>query len=435
MSRRAFWLILSFVCLFGLLGLVMVMVAQAGGTQQESGSSAEVITYTVTLPVIAKDYPQITIWHWWNADFEQEYADIVLDYSKDHPDVSVNLIYAPDMWSALSTAIPEETGPDIVAYPNDQIGAWASAGYLVPLDPLIDPTYLADNFEPVTVDGVTWNGQLWGIPDTQEGIALVYNRDIITDTEIPAPNDFDGMLTKAMEYRASNPDDYYLCNQGLGNPDAYHVAPIYFGFGMDAYGGYVDEDGIVYMTKTEALNTAEWIYDFSFYAPVTTTHQICRDMLISGESAIWWTGPWAISDLQDQGINYGIAPMGSPFVSVRSFMLTSIAVDRGKAEAAIDLIKYIGSFEVQKRLTLANNTVPANTAALNDPDVRAIYEIAQFGASLSLGIPMENHIYAGCQWDPVGEATTAIWDGIKTPAEAMEAAQTAIEECVASMGP
>jgi len=90
---------------------------------------------------------------------------------------------------------------------------------------------------------------------------------------------------------------------------------------------------------------------------------------------------------------------------------------------------------VQRRLTLANRTIPANTAALNDPDVQALYDIAQFGASVNLGTPVGNHPYANCQWGPVGDATMAIWDGTQTPEEAMNAAQAAIEDCVAAIGP
>jgi arabinogalactan oligomer/maltooligosaccharide transport system substrate-binding protein len=204
---------------------------------------------------------------------------------------------------------------------------------------------------------------------------------------------------------------------------------------LSEYGGYVDEDGTVYMTTTQAISAADWIADFSVNGPITTTYDTCKNMIINGDAAIWWTGPWAIPDLQAAGINYGITPMGSPFVGVRDYMLTTNAVDRDKAEAAIDIMKYLGSFDIQKQLTLVNKTIPANTAALNDPDVQVIKEVAGFGASLHLGTPMANHIYAGCQWGPVGDATWAIWSGVQTPEEAMNAAQAEIEVCVSGMGP
>ncbi len=46
---------------------------------------------------------------------------------------------------------------------------------------------------------------------------------------------------------------------------------------------------------------------------------------------------------------------------------------------------------------------------------------------------MPNHPYIDCQWGPVGDATTAIWNGSQEPKEAMDAAQAAIEECIANM--
>jgi arabinogalactan oligomer/maltooligosaccharide transport system substrate-binding protein len=243
------------------------------------------------------------------------------------------------------------------------------------------------------------------------------------------------MLQQAELYQLAHPGVYYLCNQGLGDENAYHASPIYFGHGMSQYGGFVDELGNAYMDTPEALDAAEWIDSFRSNGPEQTSHEICRNMLVNGEAATWWTGPWAISELRDAGVDYGIAPVGSPFVGIRSYLLTSNAFDRGHGFQAAEVMKYLGSAPVQVRLALANRTIPANTAALHDPDVQALYEVAQFGAALNLGTAMGNHIYVQCQWGLVGEATMAIWDGTLTPQEAMAAAQAAIEACVAAIVP
>ena len=437
MSRRSVWLSLSIICVAVILGLGLVWVVEASILQPNSVSSPENGLYTLRLPLIIKNYvtPKIIIWHQWDDSYLGEYKAIVQEFNMAHPDMAIGLVRVDDLWGALSTAIPAGDGPDIVAYTNDPIGAWATAGYLAPLDAWVDLGYLNANFEPAAAKGVVWDDQIWGIPEFQEGIALVYNRDLITDTEIPAADDFAGMLTKAADFQLTHPDQYYLCNQGLGGYDAYHAAPIYFGYGLNEFGGYVDEEGTVYLTTTEAISAAEWIDDFRLYAPYETSHQICRDMLVNGQAAIWWTGPWAIPDLQNNGVNYGIAPMGSPFVGVRNLMLTTNAVERSNAEAAIEIMKYFGSTEIQKRLTLANKTTPANTAALNDSEVQAIYEVSHFGAALNLGTPMGNHIYVPCQWGPVAEATMAIWEGRQAPEQAMNTAQALMEACIAGMSP
>jgi arabinogalactan oligomer/maltooligosaccharide transport system substrate-binding protein len=163
------------------------------------------------------------------------------------------------------------------------------------------------------------------------------------------------------------------------------------------------------------------------------SHEICKTALVEGKVAAWWTGPWAIADLETGGIDYGFVPMGKPFVGIKTLMLSKNGVDRGHAEIALDIMKFFTNATMQKYMTLANKTVPANTAALNDPEVQALSSIAGFGANANLGIPMANTPYAGAQWGPVGDATGAIWNGSQTPADALTAAQTAIETAIAGM--
>jgi arabinogalactan oligomer/maltooligosaccharide transport system substrate-binding protein len=108
-------------------------------------------------------------------------------------------------------------------------------------------------------------------------------------------------------------------------------------------------------------------------------------------------------------------------------------VDRGHAEIAIDIMKFFTNADMQKYMTINNKTIPANTAAFNDPEVQALATIAGFGANAAIGVPAANTPYAGAQWGPVGDATGAIWNGSQTPAEALAAAQTAIETAIAGM--
>ena len=225
---------------------------------------------------------------------------------------------------------------------------------------------------------------------------------------------------------------YLVCNQGLGNPDAYHVAPIYFGHGVPEY---VDDQGNGYMnTPGGAWLPREWMVEFSAVAPAETSHDICKAMIVEGDAGAWWTGPWAIADLEAAGIDYGIMPMGSPFVGIKALMLSQNAVDRGNEAMALDIMKYFTSAEVQAKLAVANKTIPAPTGALMDPDVQELDTLSGFGASLNLGVPMANTPFASAQWGPVGDATTAIWTGAQTPAEAMQGAQAAIETAIEDMG-
>ena len=91
---------------------------------------------------------------------------------------------------------------------------------------------------------------IWGLPETQEGIALVYNKALVTEEYLPAdPLDFADLLAKATAFKeaAGLP---LICNQGFPGADAYHIAPIYFGFGVP---NYVDDEGTVNFNSAESV--------------------------------------------------------------------------------------------------------------------------------------------------------------------------------------
>jgi arabinogalactan oligomer/maltooligosaccharide transport system substrate-binding protein len=374
----------------------------------------------------------IQVWHGWRGDYLNTIQEVFNEYTAMHPNVTIELSNPDNLRDAATVAIPAGEGPDIFAWANDVIGEQALAGNIVALnDHGVDMAFLESVYEPAAVAGVVWQDRIWGLPETQEGIALVYNKDLVSDEFLPSdPMDFDDLLAKARAFAAANPGKFLVCNQGLGNPDAYHVGAVYFGFGVP---GYVDDEGNAYLNSPQALEAGRWLVEFKQVAPTETSHEICQTMLVEGRAGAWWTGPWAIADLEAAGINYGILPMGSPFVGIKTLMLSKNAVDRGHAAVAIDVMKHFTSPESQAKLALANKTIPAQTAALQNPEVAALATLGGFGASLNLGVPMANTPFASAQWGPVGDATTAIWTGAQTPEVALAAAQSAIEEAIAQM--
>lgn len=374
----------------------------------------------------------ITIWHQWSGDYLTAIQAVFTQYMTEHPNVTIVLDAPSDVTSALQVAIPAGEGPDIIGWANDQIGKQAVQGNIVDLGTLgVTQDFLSSTYEPAAVNGVVWQGKIWALPESQEAIALVYNKASVTEADFPTdPMDFAGLLAKAKAYAEANPGKYLVCNQGLGGADPYHEAPIYFGFGVP---GYVDDTGKVYLNTPEALAAGNWIKEFSAYSPKEASYDICNAGMTDGTFAAWWTGPWAIANLESAGIDYGILPMGKPFVGIKTLMITKNAVDRGSAQTSLDIIKYYTNQANETQVALANKTIPANTAALKDPQIQALYAVKQFGASANLGVPMANTPYADAQWGPVGDATQAIWNGSQTPQEALAAAQTAIETAIAGM--
>jgi arabinogalactan oligomer/maltooligosaccharide transport system substrate-binding protein len=345
--------------------------------------------------------------------------------------VTIDLTKPDDVQSALNTAIPAGQGPDIIGWANDHIGDLSLNGFIVPLEEYgIDQAFLDSTYEPAAVNGVVLDGTIYALPETQEGIALIYNKAVVTDEYLPTDStDFQGLYDKAAAFQTAT-GNTLVCNQGFGGSDAYHMSPVYFGHGVPQY---VDNAGMAYMNTPEALAASEWLKQFATVSLAEQSYDICSANLKEGKVGMWWTGPWAMADLINAGVDFGILQFGKPFVGIKTLMLTSNGVDRGNAAAALDVMKYFTSADVQKNLALVNKTIPAATAGLNDPEVQADPVIAGFGEALNIGVPMSSSPFASCQWTAVGDASLAVWTGTQEPQAAMDAAQAAIEDCVAGM--
>lgn len=371
------------------------------------------------------------MWNQWDGAYLEAIEQAFRDYEAARPNVKIDLSKPEDVKNALTVAIPAGEGPDIIGWANDAIGEQALNGNIVALNDFgVDKGFLESNYEPAAVAGVQWSDLIWGLPESQEGIALVYNKTLVTDEYLPKdPFNFEDLYEKAKKFKEDT-GNVLVCNQGFGGSDAYHVSPIYFGFGVPAY---VDEDGKAYMNTPEAIAAAEWLKKFSTVSFAENSYDICNAALAEGKTGMWWTGPWAVAGVEASGVDYGILPMGSPFVGIKVLMMSKNAVDRGNAEIALDIMKYFTSAEVQKKIALVNKTIPAATGALKDPEVATLGAVVGFGAALNLGVPMSPSPYSSAQWGPVGDASAAIWTGAQEPVAAMEAAQAAIEEAVAGM--
>jgi arabinogalactan oligomer/maltooligosaccharide transport system substrate-binding protein len=383
-------------------------------------------------PTDAPKAVKIKVWHQWDGAYQKAIEGVFADYAKSHPGVTIDLSKPDDVKGALAVAVPAGEGPDIIAWANDAIGEQALKGNIVPLnDYKIDDAYLKANFTAAGIAGVTYKSKIWGLPETMEGIALVANKAVWKDAYAPKDmNDWAGLLAAAEKFQKDNPGKTLFCNQGFPGGDAYHIAPVFFGFGVPSY---VDEAGKAYVNTPEGVKAMEWLASISKFLAKEETYDICLAALKEGKVAAWWTGPWAIKAIEDAKIDYTIVQMGKPFVGIKNVMMSKNAVDRKNTDVVIDIMKYYTSADVQKKLSLVNKTIPAQTAALADPEVAKLVAVAGFGKSLAVGIPMSASPFSSAQWGPVGDAVKTIWTGAKKPDEALKTAQGLVEKAIADM--
>ena len=374
----------------------------------------------------------ITIWHNWQGTYLDAKKAIFDAYTKQYPNVTINLVHKDDIAAAVTTAIQAGQGPDIVAWVDDLLGKLVKLEAIKPIDGLdgVDMGYMNANFSKAAVDADTFDGKIYGMPETVEAITMIYNKDLVTADKLPKTSA--DLLSFAKSYQQQNPGTYGVVWNTRN--DAYFNAPWVYGFG----GYYVKANGTVGLTSDGTKAGFSYISSFRGLIPASVDYGVADTLFKEKKAAIIVNGPWSVADYGKAGINYGLAvlpntPAGKPaqpFVGVKTLMVGATSQN---AALAVDVIKWFDNKPNEIAQALANKEIPANKLALADPQVAAIADIKGFGAQVANGTPLPNTPYMSALWDPVAKALEAVWTGKQSVNDALTAAQSAAQSNIAQL--
>src|SRR5262249_28319756 len=125
------------------------------------------------------------------------------------------------------------------------------------------------------------------------------------------------------------------------------------------------------LASDKGVKAATLIKSFTEILPKGIDYTLADTLFKEGKAAIIMNGPWSIADYQKAGIDIGLATIpvvsnsgqpGKPFVDVDLWML---ATEAKNPQAAVDLMKYYTSADVQAELTRLYEQIPANKSVQN----------------------------------------------------------------------
>jgi arabinogalactan oligomer/maltooligosaccharide transport system substrate-binding protein len=351
-------------------------------------------------------------------------------------DVQVNVqAVSKDLQTVFVTAAQAGKGPDLVMGAHDWIGNLVQNGTIDPLQ-LTDDTRAA--FDPLAIKGVTYNGQIYGIPYAIENVVLFRNTDLVPE----APRTMEELVAKGKELKAAGKVDEIMALPVGANGDAYHMYPIYtsagaYLFGRTTEGDYDPND--LGLAKPEATRVFAKIHDLGEKGEGALKRSIAAENVTSlftgKKTAFLLSGPWQIPDLQKSGVHYAISPIpgfqggkeARPFVGVQAMYVASKG--RFKSLAQEFATNYFIQPQVAVALYRADRRPPPLKAAFaevskSDPDMARIREAGRHG-DIMPAIPAMATV-----WDPLGKAQAAVVGGAppeSTVAAAAKAIQTQIK--------
>ncbi len=403
--------------------LSAMLFAACGSTSSNNGSTS------ANAPIT------ITIWHGWSGAYLPPKQAIFDAYHTLHPNVTIKLVQqTSNLIQKSITAIKAGNGPDIVAWVDDSLGEMVDSHSVVPMDQYLSSSYTSSTYSPAAAQAVTFNGHIYGVPETVEAVTMMYNKKLISASQLPQTTD--QMLAYQQSYAKAHPGSYGLV---WPTTDAYYNAGWFYGFG--AY--YVKADGTVGLNTPEATAAGNFIASFRPYLPKTLDGATASSLFTEGKAAAIIDGPWSYSNYATKaGIDVGFAKLpvvsstnqpASPFVGVKSLWATTNAQQRGVLATVADILKFYTNKTNQLQMIQQTGEIPANQAASQDSAVTSNNAIAGYAAQASVGVPLPNTPYMSALWTPVANALIAIWSGNQSPSAALAAAQQAAQKGVQSV--
>ena len=401
------------------LTAMVVPASLAGGALVRGGVSAQESSLTGSL----------TLWHGWTgAEADTLNNDILPAWLAAHPDAPVEALAVPfdQLKAKYNTEAATGGGPDLLIGPLDWVGELATSETIKPLDDVIDSEVLG-NYLPTTVEALTYNEQLYGVPESFETVALYYNTDLV-----PTPPKTTAELdTLAAEMPEGTYGIAILSN-------FYHPAGYLFGYGAQLFDA----------ENNSTLNSPETVAFLNWMLGTTTKpgyFQQADDAAITslfkeGKAAMVINGPWALGDYETalgEG-KVGVAPLptiseaedapAKPFLGLKHIMLNANADDDQTALAAAFMTWFTGP-DSEKFLAEKAGHLPAHTGV----DVSADPVAQAFVTQAETATPLPTIAEMGQVWEPAQQMITKVLAGEATPEEAAAEAQDTINQNIETM--
>lgn len=344
-------------------------------------------------------------------------------FTAKNPNIEIKFVNVEvgDAANQIALDGPAGVGADLFGVPHDNLGKLVSGGHVLPVS---NPEDIKAKVLGACYQGASYNGTLYGYPVSAETYALYYNKDLVSESELPKT--WEDLASWAAKFNAANPGKYGFV-MDVGN--AYYSI-IFTTANNNRLFGASGTD-----TSSTYLNTDPAVKGMKFYQTLRSgldvpaadlTTATCDAAFAAGTAAMHISGPWNLKGFADAGINYGVAALPSlpgdttpaPSFSGIRCMFVSAYSDH-PAEAAA-FAEFLLTEEMQQlRYELTNGALPSIDTKLDDANAVA------FLKQLDYAFPMPSIPEMGNFWEAFNSASSNIWNGADVKTE-LDAANTAI---------
>ncbi len=343
---------------------------------------------------LAETPTELVMWGGWSGDSIAQFTQMLDAYNASQSKVHITYQYVDGLEQKLLTAIAGGDTCDVVLWDRFNTSTYAPKGALLALDDMVasDNVDMTKFFAP-TVDELTYDSKLYGLPTMVDARVLFCNIDMLQEagvdyTAIKTWDDLEAAAvatTKRDDSGALTQSGYVMNDVGLFSAYLYQA------------GGKLIDDSTT--PPTCAFNSEAGLAVLNFWDKMLNQDKVYEtgfneaynnQAFIAGKAAMMVSGPWDLNNVLKAGINLGIVPCPGasgyePASGMGGFGLAIPALAAHSREA-MDFIEWWAcSAENSLLFTKINGYLPANVDAAadpyiaNDPHLSALFNAFQYG--------------------------------------------------------
>ena len=336
-----------------ILVLVLVISQVFGGNKKKESSST-----VKEDPGVVETAEPVSLTYWGLWEDSQIISEVINDFEEKNPNVTIDYRKQShlDYRERLQQAIASGNGPDIFRFHatwgmmiGDSLAAMPSS--------IMTTTEYQNTFYPVAYDQLQINGQIIGIPLMYDGLALIYNKEMLKTANLSVPSTWSELRSVANQLTVpSNPSDRSNTNitrGGLAIGNAGNVDHF-----SDILALLILQNG-----GDPADPSSKYVLDaVTFYTNFAKQDKVWSDRLPNstvafarGEAAMILAPSWRIHDIQNLNpdLDFGVAPVpqldsANP-VSWATYWVEGVSDQSKNKDVAWAFLKYLSSPEVLKK--------------------------------------------------------------------------------------
>ncbi len=299
--------------------------------------------------------------------------------------------------------------------------SFASAGYLEPLDPVIDDATKAQ-FSADVIDNIcSRDGVLYMIPSTATPMFLFVNKKLFEDAGIAYP---------------TSEEEFFAAAKALTSGDVYGYGASWSLGGMlfndairwmDAYGGdYMDWTQEGSRAALQAMHDMLYTDKITPVAALGDTYDALNQKFIDGRYAMMYQWPYVYSVIGEDTFaqQYEVIPV--PTFATNKTIVSgwqyAVNASSSNKEEAMKVIAWLASEEGQKLHITLHDVATARIDVLNNPEVLAQYPM--------LGKTGEYAAAGSLTPRPMNDKINAIMDATEATLQNYLTDKISLDECV-----